>query len=194
MIESTDLHKQIGDPMNDPSTAVQPLLRARQVREYTDEPVDPAQLDALADVARWSGSSQNSQPWRFILIREAATLRAIAEAGLPQTRSLLTAQAAIAIAVAEEKGRGISRAYDEGRAAERIMIGASMLGLGAGIAWLLAEARPKVGVLLGLPNPWFVRTIVALGHPTERARQPKAVQGEGRLPREEAVFQERWGG
>lgn len=180
--------------MSDPSAAIQPLLQARQVREYTDDPVDPAQLDALADVARWSGSSQNSQPWRFVVIRETATLRAIAEAGLPQTRSLLTARAAIAIAVAEQKGRGISRAYDEGRAAERILVGASMLGLGAGIAWLVADVRPKVGELLGLPEPWFVRTIVALGHPTQRGRQPKSSPGEARLPREETVFEERWGG
>lgn len=180
--------------MSDPSAAVQPLLRARQVREFTDEPVNPAQLDALTEVARWSGSSQNSQPWRFIVIRETSTLRAIAEAGLPQTRSLQTAQAAIAIAVAEEKGRGISRAYDEGRAAERILVGASMLDLGAGIGWIVAGVRPRVGELLGLPEPWFVRTIVALGHPTERAQQPKSSPGEARLPREETVFEGRWGG
>jgi nitroreductase len=178
--------------MSDPSATLGPLLQARQVREFTDAPVDAAQLDALADVARWSGSSQNSQPWRFIVIREPATLRAIADAGLPQTRSLLTARACIAIATAEEKGRGISRAYDEGRAAERILVGASMLGLGAGIAWVTGEARPAVAELLGLPEPWFVRTIVALGHPTERARRPKAGRSEARLPRDETVFDERW--
>lgn len=180
--------------MSDANDAVRPLLRVRQVREFTDEPVDPPALDALADVARWSGSSQNSQPWRFIVIRDRDTLRAIAEAGLPQTRSLRSAGAAIAIAMEEVKGRGISHAYDEGRAAERILVGASLLGLGAGIAWLVADARPTVGELLGLPEPWFVRTIVALGHPTERARQPKSEPGAARRPRDETVFSERWGG
>ena len=42
-----------------PVDTVRPLLRTRQVREFTDEPVEHAQLDALADVARWSGSSSN---------------------------------------------------------------------------------------------------------------------------------------
>ena len=161
------------------------------MREFTDEPIDEADLDLLADVARWSGSSANTQPWRFIVIREAATLRAIAAAGMPQTRSLRTATAAIAIALPEEKGQAVSHAYDEGRAAERILVGATMLGLGAGIAWILAAVRETVGELLHVPAEWRVRTVVALGRPTEAARRPKSSPGQARLPRDEVVFDER---
>ncbi len=178
----------------DPAETIRPLLRVRQVREFTDAPVDAAALHALADAARWSGSSRNAQPWRFIIIREPATLHAIAEAGLPQTRSLATATGAIAIVLPQEPGSGISHAYDEGRAAERILVAASMLGLGAGIAWIRSEVRPIVGELLGLPEDLFVRTVVAVGHPTQVARQPKSAPGEARLPRTETVFEERWPG
>lgn len=178
--------------MTDRSELVRPLLRTRQIREFTIEPLDGADLAALADVARWSGSSANTQPWRFIVIREAATLRAIADAGMPQTRSLRSAVAAIAIALPEEQGRAVSHAYDEGRAAERILIGAQMLGMGAGIAWILAAARGMVGELLHLPAEWRVRTIVALGHPSEAALRPKSAPGKARLPRDEVVFNERW--
>jgi nitroreductase len=94
---------------------IRPLIRTRQIREFTDEPVSEADLAALADVARWSGSSSNSQPWRFIVIQDGATLRGIADAGMPQTRSLRTATAAIAIALPEEQGAAISHAFDEGR-------------------------------------------------------------------------------
>ena len=80
-----------------PADRVRPLLRVRQVREFASTPVDPDALDAIADAARWSGSSRNGQPWRFVIIRDSETLRSIHEAGLPQTRSLATAQAAIAI-------------------------------------------------------------------------------------------------
>ena len=48
--------------------------------------------------------------------------------------------------------------------------------------------------LLGLPPDRLVRTIIALGYPTEAARQPKAAPGEARLPRDEAIFRERWPG
>lgn len=171
---------------------VRPLLRVRQVREFTDEPVDPEALDAIADAARWSGSSRNTQPWRFVVIRRSETLRALAEAGLPQTRSLVTAPAAIAIVLPQEPGSNVSRAFDEGRAAERMLIAASLLGLGAGIAWMRSEVRPVAGGLLGLPEDRFVRTVVAIGHPTPAARKPKAAKGQARLPREETVRSERW--
>jgi len=180
--------------MTDAGEAVRPLLRVRQVREFTDAPVDPAALDAVADAARWSGSSRNTQPWRFIVIREPATLRALAEAGLPQTRSLATARAAIAIALPTEPGRRVVHGYDEGRAAERMLIAASLLDLAAGIAWIRSEVRPAVAGLLGLPQDRFVRTVVAIGHPTDAARKPKSAPGEARLAREETVFSERWPG
>lgn len=149
-------------------------------------------LDALADVARWTGSSRNTQPWRFIVVTNESTIREIAAIGLPQTRSLRTATAAIAIVLPAEEGRDVGHAYDDGRVAERILIGAGLLDLGAGIAWVRSDVRSQVGALLGLPPDRYIRTIVALGHPTEAARRPKSPPGEARLPRDETVFEERW--
>lgn len=177
---------------SNPRDAVRPLLRTRQVREFTSEPVEDADVDAIADAARWSGSSGNSQPWRFIVIRDPETLRAISEAGRPQTRSLATAQAAIAIVLPQQPGSGIMHAYDEGRAAERTLVAATLLGLGAGIGWITSEVRPAVARLLELPEDRFVRTIVAIGHPSTAGSRPKSARGEARLPREETVFEDRW--
>jgi nitroreductase len=110
---------------------------------------------------------------------------------LPQTRSLKTAPAAIAIVLPDDD-HAISRAYDEGRAAERILIAANLVGLAAGIAWITTPVRPLVSELLGLPADRFVRTIVVVGHPTEAALALKSPPGKGRLPRSETVFDERW--
>jgi nitroreductase len=175
-----------------PADRLRPLLRTRQTREFTGAEVDPSALDALADVARWTGSSRNAQPWRFVVVTDRRVLGALADAGMPQTRALASAGAAIVIVTPSEPGRGISHAYDEGRAAERILVGASILGLGAGIAWVRSEARPTVAALLGLPEDRFARTIVAIGHPTEAGRRPKSAAGEARLPREATVFHDRW--
>ena len=175
-----------------PQDRVRPLLRTRQVREFTDRPIAPADVDAMADVARWSGSSSNEQPWRFIVIRDAGILRRLAETCRPQTRPLATATAAIAIVLPDEKERAVSRAYDEGRAAERILVAASMLDLGGGVSWIINDARAAVRDILGIPADHFVRTIIALGHPTEGARRPKSAPGQARLPREQVVFEERW--
>lgn len=176
-----------------PADVVRPLLRVRQVREFTAEPIDPEALDAILDAARWSGSARNAQPWRFVAIRDRATLDAVSEAGLPQTRSLASAAAAVAVAMPAEQGSGISHAFDEGRAAERMLVAASMLGLGAGIAWVRGEARATVAELLGVPEGRFVRTVVAIGHPTATALRPKSAGRGARLPRQETVFRERFG-
>jgi nitroreductase len=177
-----------GEP---PLDRVRPLLRTRQVREFTPEPPTDAELEALTEVARWSGSSRNSQPWRFIVIRDPATIKRIHDIGVPQTRSLRTAPAAIAIVLSGD-GAAVEHAYDEGRAAERMLIAAGLLELAAGVAWIFPELRPEVGGVLGLPADRFVRTIVAVGQPTEAAERPKSAPGAARLPRSETVFSERW--
>ena len=172
---------------------VRPLLRVHQSREFTSAAVDPDALDGIADAARWSGSAGNAQPWRFIIVRDPETLRRVAEAALPHTRALVTAAAAIAIATPQEQGRAVSHAFDEGRAAERMLVAASLLDLGAGIAWIPADTRPVVGEMLGVPEDRFVRTIVAIGHQNDGDGRPRTGRGPARLPRSETVFRERFG-
>ena len=153
----------------------------------------PAVLDALADVARWTGSSQNTQPWRFIVItravdaarhprRPACRRPAASRPRRRRSRSSLPSDPAAAV----------RDAYDEGRVAERILVAATMLDIGAGISWIRRMSGRRSAALLGLPADRMVRTIVQLGHPTAAARQPKSAPGEARLPRDEVVFHERW--
>src|SRR3954468_23780655 len=138
-----------------PDERVRPLLRTRQVREFTDQRLSDDEVAALADVARWSGSAGNSQLFRFLVIRDVAALRRLAEVAAPQTRSLLTASAAIAI-VWPAGDREVVDAYDDGRVAERVLIGAGMLGLAAGIGWIRNDVRAAVGEVLGLPEDRYV--------------------------------------
>jgi nitroreductase len=180
--------------MTDPASAretLRPLRRARQVREFTDEPLTEDELTAITDVARWSGSSRNTQPWRFVVIRDPATIARLEAVGLPQTRSLKTATAVIAIVLPDDHDRRISHAYDDGRVAERILIAAGMLDRAAGIAWVRPDVMPAVREIIGLPNDRMVRTLMALGHPSAEARQPKSAPGQARLPRDEVVFEGR---
>ncbi|CAN5800420.1 hypothetical protein BH23CHL8_BH23CHL8_27970 [soil metagenome] len=121
---------------------IQPLLRTRQTLEFSPEPVDANLLAALADVARWSGSANNRQPWRFVVIRDVATIRRIAQAGLPHTVTLSTARAAIAFVLPDDPERELVDAYDDGRAAERVLVGATLLGLGAAISWIRLMSSP----------------------------------------------------
>ena len=175
-----------------PLELVEPLIRVRQARAFTGKKVTKAELDAITEVARWSGSSRNEQPCRFIALRDKAVIREIADIGLPQTRGLPTATAAVAIVEPDEPERGISRAFDDGRAAERMLIAAHLLGLGGGISRVRPDVREGINKVLSLPANRSVRTIVAIGHPTEDALEPKSQPGKARLPREEVIYEGYW--
>jgi nitroreductase len=178
--------------MSDPDAATgataDPVLRAlrrtHQVRRFTNEHVTETDLSAILEVARWSGSSMNRQPWTFIVIRDRADRERLAELA-PYAKHV--AGAAVAIAIAMSGDNPEWDAYDEGRAAERILVAAGTLGLGAAIGWALETERPQVAAFLGLTAPSFVRTIISLGHPTEGARQPRSAPGTARRPLTELV-------
>ena len=180
-------------PMTDPIATVRPLLRTRQIREFRPEPLADEILHAITEAARWTGSGRNAQPWRFLVVRDPARIRALHEAGLPQTRSLATAPAVIAVAMpVADEGSEIANAYDEGRAVERMLVAATMLGVAAGIAWIRRDVADGAREILGIPEGWTVRSLVAVGVPTEAARAPKSAPGTARMPRDEVVFEERW--
>ena len=160
------------------------LRRTRQVRRFTDEPVVQADIQAILEVCRWTGSSTNTQPWHFIVIGDADVRRQIAETSR-YARHVGGAPIAIAIEMPGDDPE--TDAYDEGRVAERILIAAGAMDLGAGIGWAEAPEWPAIGRLLGVTPPAFVRTIVSIGHPTAEARRPRTGPGTGRRPLEEFV-------
>jgi nitroreductase len=160
------------------------LRRTRQVRSFNEEPVSEDDIQALLEVSRWTGSSMNTQPWRFIVIRDAAVRRRIAEVSV-HARHVGKAPLAIAIAMPGDDRE--TDAYDEGRVAERILIGAGALDLGAGIGWVEEQDYGTVGALLGVTPPAFVRTVVSIGHPSDEARRPRSGPRTGRRPLEEFV-------
>jgi nitroreductase len=174
----------------DAEAILRALRRTRQVREFRPDPVSPNVLEQLLEIARWSGSASNRQPWTFIVIRDRAHLDQLAELA-PNARHLKSAPLAIAIAMPGENAE--LDAFDEGRAAERILIAAGALGLGAGIGWAIASKRAPVGEYLGLKAPAFVRTFISIGYPAEAALAPKSVRGTARKPLAELVRYERIG-
>ncbi|MFV2062166.1 MAG: nitroreductase family protein [Chloroflexota bacterium] len=181
-------------PKNQPTPLelVKPLMRVRQMRSFTGRRVTKAELFAITEVARWSGSSRNEQPCRFIVLRDKNTIKEIAELGLPQTRGLPSAPAAVAIVMPDEKERELSRAFDDGRAAERMLIACYALGLGGGISRVRPDLRPAIGEVLGLPAGRSVRTIVAIGHPTQEALEPKSEPGAARMTRDKVIVDDHW--
>ena len=170
------------------SDALENIRKVRQVRQFLPGEISEEQLTTLLEIARWTGSSRNTQPWRFVVIRDKAMLKQLSE-----LRENITwvADATLAIALVSPGQNPPHEAYDEGRVTERLMIAAQMLDLGAGTAWFgEPEREAKAKALLHVPEEMTVRSVVAIG-PYETSKDPRPSGPKpGRLPLEELVFQE----
>lgn len=170
------------------TSPIDELRKVRQSRKFTDEPVTDEQLEALLEVAQWTGSSQNTQPWHFIVIRDKEQLAKVSAVRGESIKWATDAPLAIALVISA-KGE-ISGAFDEGRVTERLMIAARLLGLGAGTAWYGdASQQAEAKELLGIPPELTARSMVVIGHPAEGAQS----RSGGRKPLSELVSYDRLG-
>lgn len=174
----------------DGSSLSRVMRRLRAVRHFTDEPVADELVKEILEVARWTGSAQNLQPWRFVVLRERGTLRQLAGL-MPNAPQVGRAPMAIAVVMPAE--RAVLHAYDEGRVTERILLAAAALGLGAAVGWVNQEAREAAAAMLGIPEDRLLRSVVAIGHAAPEAARPRSRPGTARLPLEELAHRERWG-
>jgi nitroreductase len=165
------------------------LRRVRAVRDFTDADVTDDALDQILSVARWTGSAENRQPWRFVVIRDESTKRALAELA-PNAAHIGRAPVTIAIVMPGDKV--VLDAFDEGRVTERILIAATALGLASGMGWIPQASRDEALRLLGVPEGRLLRTVVAIGRATEAAAKPRSRPGMARLRLDELVHRERW--
>lgn len=151
-------------PIANHREATAEVRKVRQARLYRPDPVPDDLLQQLLEIARWTGSSRNTQPWEFIVITDREQLRRISEIRQPIG---WVADAPLAIAIVLNGESPISEAFDEGRVTERLLIGARLLGLGGGTAWFGDDAQQAEGKrVLGIPAERTARSVVAIGYPT----------------------------
>ncbi len=170
---------------------VSPLNRVRQIRQYAPDAVSDDALQQLLEVARWTGSSRNSQPWHFLVVTDRQKLKQISDL---RPNINWVAGAPLAIAIVLDGESELSESYDEGRVTERLLIAATMLGLGGGTAHFgMAEHQAAAKKILGIPQEKAARSLVTIGRPTSvKDPRPNPRKG-GRKPLTEIVSYERWG-
>ncbi len=67
--------------MPSPTEPMALLRDERNVRHFAPDPVPDEAIAAILDVARWTGSAKNAQPWHFVVVRDRATIAALAGLG-----------------------------------------------------------------------------------------------------------------
>src|SRR5213593_3031318 len=93
-----------------PSSGLDPIRRVSQIRQYASEAVPDDVVDKLLELARWTGSAKNGQPWHFIVVRDKERLKKIAAL---RPNIGWAAAAPLGIAIVFPAGSSLGEAYDE---------------------------------------------------------------------------------
>jgi nitroreductase len=146
------------------------LVSRREVRRYAERPV-PAEVERrILEAGRLSGSSQNRQPWRFVVLENRATVERVAGA-VWAPNNVLGAALVVAVVVG---GRGPVQ-FDAGRAAQNMLLAAWNEGVG-GCPNGIRDAE-ALGAALDLTEDERYAIVLSFGYPARpvdpQARTPE---------------------
>jgi nitroreductase len=159
----------------------------RNVRVFADRPIPAADLDRVLEAGRRSPSSQNWQPWDFILVTDRGQLRELARVW--RGAGHVAGSAATIVVIGPAADNEFHRAqFDLGQATMAMTLAATDLGIGschAGVADL-----PLASELLGFPGDRDWAFLISLGYPADRPLVP--IKNPKRRPFSEVVHRGRW--
>ncbi len=165
----------------------QTILSLRSVRQFDlSRPIEEAVLHRILQAGRMSGSSKDSQPWWFIVVRDRATLQALSRTG-DYAQHLAGAALAVAIVFDPKFYRG---EFDSGRVAQNMMLAAWNDGLSSCIASMHREDDCKA--VLGVPRELRLQHMISFGYPLPVDQSLPVAQKRRRKPLAEIVMQEYW--
>lgn len=166
------------------------VRRRRSIRKYKPHDIPKEDFKKIFEAARLAPSAENSQPWRFIIIRNQKVKELLAKPRF-QGRTFLTqpfiANANAIIVVLGDSSvsccpRATWTTRDPLIATEHLVLAATALGYGT--CWIANyESRPEewideVRTALRIPEHMHIIVLVALGIPgeTPQPRPRKSLQ------------------
>ncbi len=143
------------------------LMRSlRAVRRYADRPIPPEAMRDILDVARWTGSAKNRQPWELVVVTDRAVLGELATLG-QYAGHLAGAPCVIALVLDDSRG---APWFDEGRLAQSLILAAWAHGVGSCIGSIFPlDNIARAKALLGIPDGLVFHTAIAFGYPADAA-------------------------
>jgi nitroreductase len=165
----------------------------RSARRFTTAPVTAETVRELVDLARHAPSSMNGQPWLFVVVRDRAMLRRLADiknAHCPPDKrdypADFVADAPVLIAIGVDRARAHGRGRESGAlAAATLLLAAQARGL-AGVyltAYNDGSLADELRVALDLGAAIDPIALVPLGYPAESA-PPKVLRPLDELMRD----------
>jgi 5,6-dimethylbenzimidazole synthase len=193
------------------------LLWRRDVRRFRPDPLPTGTLENLIELACLAPSVGLSQPWRFVIVEDAARRAAVRDnfaacnaealrAQAPQRAGLYArlklaglAEAPVHFAVftdrATTRGHGLGRRtmpemieYSAVTAVHTIWLAARAQGIGLG--WISILDPAALATILDVPVNWKLIGYFCLGYPEAEASVPELEQAgwEERVPISSAIL------
>ncbi len=161
--------------------AYRAIVTKRDTRQFASTPIPEGVLARILQAGRMAGSSKNSQPFRFVVLRDPKRKEELAACGQFAAH---VPHCAVAIAVVLDPGGG---SFDAGRAAQNMMVAAWAEGITSCPTSMHDAACART--TLGLPEGHTVAIVLAMGYP---AAGHSLHAGRGRLPMDDLVHHEHW--
>jgi nitroreductase len=186
----------------------------RAVRHFSAQPVSDKAVETMLHAAIRAPSAGNRQPWRFVVIRDAALKRRIGQwylaawqaatarmAALPQPyrhgAELAQQMEIVPVLILAcidhgEAGIGpgpVTRGASIYPAIQNLLLAARALGLGTVLTTLHTQYESEMKALLHIPDTVETAALIPVGYPAEGWRLGRA----RRMPLSAVVFHERWG-
>ena len=190
----------------------------RAIRRFTDEPVSDEAIQRILEAAVRAPSGRNTQPWRFIVIRDTATKQRIGEyyrlaceeAGIGQepipglSKKVNDSVTHLAFHMGEapvlilacyeylnEDAVGTSTLLTGSSvypAVQNLLLAARALGLGTSLTTVHSLFEDEIKDLLGIPANVQTAALIPLGYPSPEER----FGGSRRRPVAEVTHFDRW--
>ena len=180
----------------DTTYEINDLIKRRwSPRAFTQVSLDPGQLHALFEAARWAASSFNEQPWRFVVAtqQEEENYQALLDCLTERNREWAQRVPVLMLSVAkltfDRNGKPNRHAYhDVGQAFANLAIEATHLGLAVHPmgGFDIDKARQD----LAIPDGYDPVAMIAIGHPGDFDGLPDELKTDELTPRTRNPFKD----
>ncbi|MCX6144513.1 MAG: nitroreductase family protein [Ignavibacteriales bacterium] len=179
------------------------LANRRSPRAFSEQPIDSEKLASLFEAARWSPSSANEQPWRFIVATkdDSRVFSALVESLMEGNRRWAARAPMLVLALAQstytKTGTPYQHSwYDLGQSVALLSVQASALGLA--VHQMGGFDADKARQLLSIPEGFEPVIVFAVGYPDQPATLPDDLRKREQAPRsrkllQDLVYTEEWG-
>src|SRR5712691_1674583 len=183
---------------------VHELIRERwSPRAFADKPVPRDVLRSIFEAARWAPSSNNEQPWAYIVASRddnasfEKMLSVLVEFNANWARSApLLALAVAKLAFAKNNVPNRNAQYDTGAASALLSVEATARSLA--VHQMAGFDPEKARQVFGIPAGWEAIAAIAIGYPGDPASLPQPLKDREMAPRtrkpiNEFVMAGHWG-